>query len=221
MPELNEIKKVVDKIGSVDEIREHICFFGGSMPYIYYGEESGRDHSDIDVLVDLEYMDVIRNALKSSGRYKEEYDSLNLGLDTDYGLKAWIDGIYVEFEPKIVKDGVLKRYDFSPEKKLAGVEEIPFDNIEDLIIPLNIGDKTTYCQSMELIKVGKEKCKRDKDLKDIEFIDRHNIDTLKYERVKTAVEKTKTNMFSYDKKQELDSMLSENKEEDNQDSKRI
>ena len=64
MPSLDHIKRVVERIASVDEIREHIYFFGGAIPYIYYGEESGRDHTDIDILVDESHIDIIRDILK-------------------------------------------------------------------------------------------------------------------------------------------------------------
>lgn len=216
MVELDTIKKVVNKIGSADEIREHICFFGGAIPYIYYGEESGREHSDIDILVDKNYINVIRELLKQSGRYQEELDSLQLELDEDYGVKAWIDGVFVEFEPINFEDNVLKRYTFSVEKQMIGIEEIPYDNIDDLIIPFEVNGKITYCQSNELNKAGKEKYRREKDLKDAEFIGRHNIDMEKYERAKKAIEESKTTIISFEdvkKKQELNAMLSDSLEQ--------
>lgn len=216
MVELDTIKKVVKKIGSVDEIRDHICFFGGAIPYIYYGEESGREHSDIDILVDKNYINVIRELLKQSGIYQEELDSLQLELDGDYGVKAWIDGVFVEFEPISIEDNVLKRYSFSVEKQMFGIEEIPYDNIDDLIIPFEVDGKISYCQSNELNKTEKEKYRREKDLKDAEFIGRHDIDIEKYERVKKAIEESKTTIISFDeakKKQELASMLNQNLEQ--------
>ena len=217
MVSLDTIRKVVNKLGSTDEIREHICFFGGAIPYIYYGEESGREHSDIDILVDKNYINVIRELLKQSGRYQEELDSLQLELDEDYGVKAWIDGVFVEFEPMSIEDGVLKRYTFSVEKHMIGIEEIPYDNIDDLIIPFEVDGKITYCQSNELNKAGKEKYGREKDLKDAEFIGRHDIDFEKYERVKKTIEESKTTIISFEdakKKQELASMLGESVEQD-------
>lgn len=198
MIKLNDIKKVVYKLGSADEIREHICFIGGAIPYIYYKEESGREHSDVDILVDKKYINLIRKLLKQSGRYQEELDSLQLDLGADYGLKAWIDGVYVEFGPMVIEDGVLKRYTFSKEKEMVCIEEIPFDNIDDLIISFDVGGKNTHCQSMELSKAGKEKYKREKDLQDAEFISRHSIDIEKYERVKKLIENSTTSIISFE-----------------------
>lgn len=210
MPSLDHIKRVVERIASVDEIREHIYFFGGAIPYIYYGEESGRDHTDIDILVDESHIDIIRDILKDHNKYQEEYDSLKLGLDEDYGVKAWIDGIYVEFEPVSIENGTLKRYTFSPEKELVGIEEITYEKEDDLIVPMEINGKTTYCQSNELNKAAKEKYGREKDLKDAEFIGNHDIDVDKYERVKKSIGEAKTTIISYEeskKKKEINSMF--------------
>ena len=43
MPKLDSIREVVKKIASIEELRGKICFFGGAMPYIYHGEESGSE----------------------------------------------------------------------------------------------------------------------------------------------------------------------------------
>ena len=198
MVELDTIKKVVNKICSADEIREHICFFGGAIPYIYYGEESGREHSDIDILVDKNYINVIRELLKQSGRYQEELDSLQLGLGEDYGLKAWIDGVFVEFEPMFIDNGMLVRKSFSPNKEMAGTEMIPFKELTDLIVAIDIDGIKSYCQSPELIKAEKEKYKREKDLLDISFIDSQEIDIEKYHRVKKLLELSEVSITSYE-----------------------
>ena len=197
MPKLEEVRKVVKKIGSIKGIGDRICFFGGAMPYIYYGEESGREHSDIDVLVDEECMVEVRRLLKEAGIYKAERDSINLGLDRDYGLKVFIDGVYVEFEPMSIKDGMLTRASFSPDKQVAGFEVLPFLELGDVIVPINIDGIQTYTESMELIRVGKAKYGREKDLKDIAFIDQHGIDEEKYKRIIACMENMSVSMSSY------------------------
>lgn len=202
MSSLNDVKFVVKKISSIKELGEHICFFGGSIPYIYFNQESHREHSDIDVLIDFEYMDYIRLLLQQNGLYKPELDSLNLNLGDDYGLKVFIDGIYVEFEPMIIEDGFFIRKSFSPTKEVAGVEQIPYEQLEDLITRIDIDGIKTFCQSMEMIKVSKEKYKRDKDLFDINFIDSKGIDFAKYERVKKSIELSSTLTSTYDELRE-------------------
>ena len=203
MPKLEEVRKVVKKIGSIEGIGDRMCFFGGAMPYIYHGEESGRDHSDIDVLVDEECMDEVRRLLKEAGIYKEERDSLNLGLDRDYGLKAFIDGVYVEFEPMSIKDGMLTRASFSPDKQVAGFEVLPFLELSDIVIPISVDGVQTYTESMELIRAGKAKYGREKDLKDIAFIDQHGIDEERYKRVIACMENMHVSTASYDELRRL------------------
>ena len=222
MQDFNTIKKVISKISSVEEIKDHICFFGGSMPYIYYNKESGREHSDIDILVDKEYLDTIRDLLKEHNLYHENLDSVNLDLGMDYGLKACIDGVYVEFEPMSIENGIYKRSSFSIDGKKVGTEEIPYTNIEDLIIPINIDGNTTYCESMELTKARKEMYGREKDLRDAEFISKQEFDNDKYVRAKKALESSKSFVVSYDeirKHNDLKEMLDDSNENINNEDK--
>ena len=198
MASLEKVKSVIKKIISVEGIAEHICFFGGSIPYIYFNQESNREHSDIDVLVEEEYVDIIRQLVQQSNLYKPELDSINLNLDGDYGLKVFIDGVYVEFEPMIVKNGIFTRKSFSSNREVAGIEQIPYSELDDLITRIDIDGIETFCQSMEMIKVGKEQYKREKDLIDIKFIDSQGIDIEKYRRVKKSIEMSSTSISSYE-----------------------
>jgi hypothetical protein len=193
MASLNNVKAVVKKISTIENLGDHLCFFGGSVPYIYYNKESNREHSDVDILVDKEYMDVVRQLAKQGNLYRP-----NLDLRDDYGLKLFIDGVYVEFEPMYVEDGMLIRKSFSPDKSLAGVEMIPFEELTDLIVELNIDGVKSYCQSPELIKAEKEQYKREKDLLDINFIDSQGIDVDKYHRVKKSIESSTSTINTYE-----------------------
>lgn len=198
MSSLYEIKSVIKKISSIENLGQHVCFFGGSVPYIYYNRESNREHSDIDVLVDEQYIDVIRQLAKQNNLYIPKFDSLNLDLGDDYGLKIFIDGVYVEFEPMFIDNGMLVRKSFSPNKEMAGTEMIPFEELTDLIVAIDIDGIKSYCQSPELIKAGKEQYKREKDLLDISFIDSQGIDIEKYHRVKKSLELSETSITSYE-----------------------
>ena len=198
MSSLNKIKTVIKKIGSIDNLGQHMCFFGGVVPYIYYNKESGREHSDIDVLVDAKYIDIIRQLSQKNNLYIPDFDSLNLNLGDDYGLKLYIDGVYVEFEPFYIDNGMLIRKSFSPNKEMAGTEMIPFQEFTDLIVEIDIDGIKSYCQSPELIKAEKEQYKREKDLLDISFIDNQKIDIEKYHRVKKSLELSKVSISSYE-----------------------
>ena len=198
MSSLNEIKAVIKKISEIGNLGQHMCFFGGSVPYIYYNKESNREHSDIDILIDKEYIDVIRQLAKQNNLYIPKLDSLNLDLGDDYGLKIFIDGVYVEFEPMYIDNGMLIRKSFSPNKELAGTEMIPFEELTDLIVSIDIDEIKSYCQSPELIKAAKEQYKREKDLLDISFIDSQGIDIEKYHRVKKSLELSEVSITSYE-----------------------
>ena len=166
------------------DLGEHMCLFGGAVPYMYFNKESNREHSDIDILVDGEFINVIRDLAKQNNIYIPELDSLNLELDDDYGLKVYVDGVYVEFEPMSIEDGQLVRKSFSPKRELAGVEMIPFQDLVDLIVEIDLNGIKSYCQSPELIKAEKEQYKREKDLLDIEFIDSQGISMDSYENLR-------------------------------------
>ncbi len=198
MASLNDIKSVVKKISAIDNLGQYICLFGGSAPYIYYNKESNREHSDIDVLVDEKYIDIIRQLAKQNSLYIPKLDSLNLDLGDDYGLKLFIDRVYVEFEPMSIDNGMVVRKSFSPNKEMAGIEKIPFQELTDLIVEIDIDGVKTYCQSPELIKAEKEQYKREKDLLDIRFIDSQEIDVEKYHRVKKSLELSKVSINSYE-----------------------
>ena len=198
MSSLNEIKAIIKKISEIGNLGQHMCFFGGSVPYIYYNKESNREHSDIDILIDKKCIDVIRQLAKQNNLYIPKLDSLNLDLGDDYGLKIFIDGVYVEFEPMYIDNGMLVRKSFSPNKELAGTEIIPFKELTDLIVSIDIDGIKSYCQSPELIKAAKEQYKREKDLLDISFIDSQGIDVEKYKRVKRSLELSETSITSYE-----------------------
>lgn len=197
MAGLYNIKAVMKKISSFDNLGQHMCFFGGSVPYIYYNKESNREHSDIDVLVDNNYMGIIRRLVQQNNLSVPELDSINLHLGDDYGLKIFIDNVYVEFEPMFIEDGKLIRKSFSPDKELAGIEKIPFHNLNDLIVELDIDGIKTFCQSPELIKCEKERYNREKDLIDIKFIDSQKINVEKYNRVKKSIELSSVSINNY------------------------
>lgn len=198
MSSLNEIKAVIKKISEIGNLGQHMCFFGGSVPYIYYNKESNREHSDIDILIDKKYIDVIRQLAKQNNLYIPKLDSLNLDLGDDYGLKIFIDGVYVEFEPMYIDNGMLVRKSFSPNKEMAGTEIIPFEELTDLIVSIDIDGIKSYCQSPELIKAAKEQYKREKDLLDIRFIDSQEIDVEKYHRVKKSLELSEVSITNYE-----------------------
>lgn len=199
MTSLENIKNVIKKLNLINGLSEHLCYFGGAVPYLSFNQESPREHSDLDVLVKEEYMPTIRELTKQNFYYKTELDSINLGLDDDYGLKTFIDGVYVEFEPMNIENGVFTRKSFSPSKKVAGIEKIPFENLGDIITTTEVNGIKISFQSVEMIKAQKEIYKREKDLIDIAFIDSQGINKDKYGQVKKSMQTATYNIISCEK----------------------
>ncbi len=198
MVSLDQVKDAIKELIAIDDVGDHVCFFGGSIPYIVANKQSRREHSDIDVLVDENYMDKIRKIAQERFHYMPNLDSVTLGLDSDYGFKIFIGDVYVEFEPIAIKEGRFVQRSFSPNSKKAGEQQIPFVDIEDLITPIKINGISTHCQSLEMIRASKEQYGRPKDIEDIEFIDNYGINQEKYERVKTALSNSISNIFEYE-----------------------
>ena len=198
MASLDDIKKVIKELISIEDVGQHVCFFGGSIPYIVANKQSGREHSDIDVLVDEKYMTQMRKIAQERFHYMPNLDSNTFGLNADYGFKIFIGKVYVEFEPVAIKEGVLVQRSFSPNTRNAGEKRIPFVNIEDLIMPIEIDGILTYGQTIEMNRASKEEYGRPKDIADIEFIDSCGINPERLKRVQSALSNAETNIFNYE-----------------------
>lgn len=75
---------------------------GGAVPWLLTGRNSGRLHGDLDVVVRLEDMPLLRRFLQDQGWYRPDWDSRSLpcNLDgADYGLQALTAGVPVNFAP--------------------------------------------------------------------------------------------------------------------------
>ena len=81
---------------------------------------------------------------------------------------------------------------------MIGEETIPFEYLTDIITELKVDDIRTYAQTNEFIKANKELYKREKDLKDIDFIDSNGIEKEKYNRIKKALSLATQETQSYE-----------------------
>ena len=193
-----KIKDLLIKIASIKVLADNIVIFGGVAPYLMTDTESNRNHSDVDILVSQDKMFLIRDLLIANNIYKSEMDSLNIPeLNDDYGVKAVINGIYVEFEPFVVENNKLTRKSFSLDGQMAGEETFTFDNLGDLVVPISLSGIQTRAYSPEFMKVQKEKYYRPKDIKDIDFLNKMVLDEEKYNRVNASFQKKETTYFHY------------------------
>ncbi len=104
-----DVLEIIEKLSDEQELEEKFAVVGGVVPYLVADMKSDRAHSNLDLLVKYQDMDIIRNFLKKKHLYNPKYDSMNyLENKQDYGLLTKIKGLPVNFFPykKNSKDGV-------------------------------------------------------------------------------------------------------------------
>lgn len=188
------IKSVVQQLMSVEALKDMIYVAGGIVPYLYTGRESGRRHSDIDIVVASADMPIIRQYLQSMGLYERAYDSLEFGYNLDridYGIEAFIQDIPVSFAPFDVKGNEIIQRNFS-KLELAGFDALMTVTmsgiaIEDYITSSDIEGLRVGTYTLEMVKCTKETTGREKDIRDIQEIEKIGINQARYLRIKPVV----------------------------------
>lgn len=214
-----EIREVLKRILSIEELRGKLIISGGIVPWIVSNTDSGRLHSDIDIICKQEDMGIVRDKLKEFGVYNELMDSMYYHHEDglDYGVDTNISGVPVGFYPYDVKtvkklddngrfvdiDMIIQR-SFTPpfvNGKLSGNrQDKPELKVKDMP---NLLERDYYSESsvdgipfkytsLELIKATKQRAMKarwrsEKDLKDIEQIDKIGIDSEKQARINKAI----------------------------------
>ena len=181
-----KIREVLKKILSDKELQDKLIISGGIVPWIIADKDSGRLHSDIDIICKQEDMGLIRDKLKEYGLYNERMDSMYYehqdGLD--YGVDTNISGVPVGFYPydvktvKTLEDGRLVDSDmiiqrsFTPpfvkgtlsgsrqDKPELKVKEMPGLRQEDYYEEAEMDGITFKHTSLELIRATKLKALR-------------------------------------------------------------
>ena len=80
MHTFKEITNILEEIYKLNEINDIIYINGGIVPYLINNKAKTRNHSDIDILVNLKDMDNIRNVLKRYNLYMNNKDSLKINV---------------------------------------------------------------------------------------------------------------------------------------------
>ena len=107
---------------------------GGALPWILSGEDSQRDHGDLDFVVEGRDLPAVRRYLRAAGHYRPELDSLSLPCNhrqADYGLEAVIDGLPVNFAPFTVENEGISQRNFTLAA-LAGFDALLLSRMEPL-----------------------------------------------------------------------------------------
>ena len=188
------IKSVVQQLMSADALKGIIYVAGGIVPYLYTGRDSGRMHSDIDIVAASADMPTIRQYLQSAGFYESDYDSLAFGYNTgrvDYGIEAFIQGIPVSFAPFDVQGNDIIQRNFS-KLELAGFDALMTVTmrgiaVEDYITSHDIEGLRVGTYTLERVQCTKETTNREKDIRDIEETRKLGIDQERYLRIKPVI----------------------------------
>lgn len=96
------LRTIVRHMLSATTIQSDIVVAGGVVPWLISGRDSGRLHSDIDVVVPMSAMPEFRAYVQRHGWYVPACDSLALPQNTaqhDYGLIANVDGVPLNIAP--------------------------------------------------------------------------------------------------------------------------
>lgn len=189
------MKAIVYELMESPILRGRIFVAGGIVPYIYSTRESGRLHSDIDIVVRREDMDVVRYYAKEAGYYKEEYDSKLFSYNTsqtDYGLALFIRGVPVNIAPFEVKGNYITQRNFSCVA-LTGFDGLMKATLKGIKLEDYIGyvvheELPIGVYRLEMVKCAKEESAKEKDHWDLEEINRIGIDKERYMRIKPVVE---------------------------------
>lgn len=193
------IKHIVKKLMAEKTLRGKLFVAGGIVPYIYSGEYSSRKHSDIDIVVELENMQAVRDYLKANGYYDITFDSVEFDYNTnraDHGLEAFIHDVPVNFAPFFVQGDNIVQRNFLI-KELVGYDALVTVTMNKLAVQDYI---TTSVQpdgsiigsyTIEMVKCAKESSNREKDIQDIHVIDRVGVNPSRYDRIKPVMESMK------------------------------
>lgn len=197
-------KKVVYDLMSEQKLKDKIFVAGGIVPWVLSDGQSGRKHSDIDIVVEKNDMGIIREYLKSMGYYQSEMDSMCLAFNNgqhDYGVEVFIDKIPVNFAPYEVDGNNIIQRNFSLES-LAGFDALLTATLENI----QVDDYVTFYTLKNKLKIGaytleavqatKEKTNREKDCIDLQEIKKIGINLNRYNRIKQSIQNMKISFIT-------------------------
>lgn len=168
---------------------------GGAVPWLLTGRNSGRLHGDLDVVVRLEDMPLLRRFLQDQGWYRPDWDSRSLpcNLDgADYGLQALTAGVPVNFAPFLSSGANLIQRNFTLASQ-AGFDSMITAVMGDLsasdyaVLSPAPGAGIVGTLSPEVVRAAKERSAQNRDLPDLEALASLPFDPARYRRVKEAV----------------------------------
>lgn len=167
----NQVIEVYHKIEKMNKTKAKLYLSGGIIPYVLLNEDSGRRHSNLDLLCSKDDARMIREVFRKNDLYEPKRDSLTYTVNNiDYGFQIVIDKVKVNisiFEEK--EDGIIE-YSFDCHKRIGRIKNINAKST-DYIVPYVSSDNKKYrALSLEFLIANKLLLNRDKDKKDIKKI---------------------------------------------------
>lgn len=202
MSNYSKIKDIILKLNSEELLKEKLYIVGGTVPYLISNTMSNREHSDIDIIVAANDMNVVREYLKNNNLYIKDFDSIMFDYNKnkiDYGIDCIIDGITVNFAPfEIVDNNIIQKNFLSKQSSgINALVTVTLNNvkIEDCTTTIIIDQVKIKTYNLEMVRIMKEKSNKPKDLIDIRIIDNYGYDREKYEELKNKTNNMKFKIF--------------------------
>lgn len=202
MSNYSKIKDIILKLNSEELLKEKLYIVGGTVPYLISNTMSNREHSDIDIIVAANDMNVVREYLKNNNLYIKDFDSIMSDYNKnkiDYGIDCIIDGITVNFAPfEIVDNNIIQKNFLSKQSSgINALVTVTLNNvkIEDCTTTIIIDQVKIKTYNLEMVRIMKEKSNKPKDVVDIEVIDEYGYDEKKYNDLKIKTNNMKFKIF--------------------------
>lgn len=166
-----DVLEVYHKIEKMNKTRAKLYLSGGIIPYLLLNEDSGRRHSNLDLLCSKDDIRMIREVFRKYDLYEPKRDSLTYTINNiDYGFQVVVDKIKVNISVFEEKDNGIIEYNFDCHNRIGRIKNIN-TKLSDYILPYVSSDNKKYTTlSLELLIANKLLLNRDKDKKDIEKI---------------------------------------------------
>ena len=167
----SEVVEVYHKIQKMNKTSAKLYLSGGIIPYLLLNEDSGRNHSNLDLLCSKDDIRMIREVFRKNDLYEPKRDSLTYTINNiDYGFQVVVDKIKVNIAVFEEREDKIVEYSFDCHQRIGRIKHINV-KLSDYILPYVSADNKKYTTlSLELLIANKVLLKRDKDNKDIEKI---------------------------------------------------
>ena len=170
----DKIKEVVDII-SKSPISNLVTIYGGSVPYLLTGETPKRLIGDIDLSVDLEHIDEVREYISTNPElFKVLIDTKN--YTDDHGLELNVNGLDVSIFPheNTPEGRITRNFEYKASSNTIDVKSTLFYGITDeqVTTQANINGRPMKVECPENIYIQKSIALREKDRIDLEVLNK-------------------------------------------------